>query len=188
MKKIITTLLLAVAALGTTAQAGNWYLGGRVGFIHQSSNSGTTNEFSLLPEVGYNFSDRWSFGGSIGYTFRNYAGRDINYNEFGISPYARYTYFRTGNNLVQLFVDGGVSFGIGSTSYSDHDSDTACTYGIGFKPGIAINVTENFSILAHLGFLGYEGCNDAAKAGGAVERGGINFDSRNLTIGFYYNF
>lgn len=190
MKKIITTLLLAVAALGTATQANaeGWYLGGNVGFMHESRKGVTTNEFSLQPEFGYNFSDRWAFGGSVGYTYRNYAGEDTNMNLFNINPYARFTYFRTSNNLVQLFVDGGVGFGIGSTSVGDNDTDTACTYEIGFKPGIAINITDHFTVLAHLGFLGYQGANDAAKDGGAVERGGVNFDTRNLTIGFYYNF
>lgn len=187
MKKIITTLLLAVAALGTTAHAEGWYIGGRVGFIHQNQNKVTTNEFSLQPEVGYNFNDKWAFGGNIGYTYRNYAGQDINLNLFNINPYARFTYFRTSNNLVQLFIDGSVGFGIGSTS-DGNDTSTACTYEIGLKPGIAINITDHFTVLAHLGFVGYQGANDNAKAAGEPERGGVNFDTRNLTIGFYYNF
>lgn len=187
MKKFITTLLLAVAALGT-AHAEGWWVGGNVGFMHESSKAGTTNEFSLRPEVGYNFNEKWAVGGNIGYTYRNYAGQDINYNSFEIAPFARFTYYRTSNNLVQLFIDGGVNLGIGSTSYGDKDSDTACTYGIGIKPGVAFNITDHFTIAAHLGFLGYEGANDAAKDRGAKERGGINFDSRNLSLGFYYCF
>ena len=38
MKKIITTVMLAVAAICSTAQAGDFYLGGAVGFMHKSGN------------------------------------------------------------------------------------------------------------------------------------------------------
>lgn len=191
MKKIISTLLLAIATLGTTAQAGDWYVGGNIGFMHRSQKIDnaivTTNEFSIQPEVGYNANDTWSFGGHIGYLYRNYAGQDINLNLFSINPYARYTFFRTSNNLVQLFVDGGVGVGVGSTS-KNGDSSTACTYEIGLKPGIAINITDHFSVLAHIGFLGYHGANDNAKAGGEPEYGGVNFSSQNLNFGLYYTF
>ena len=132
MKKIITTVMLAVAAICSTAQAGDFYLGGAVGFMHKSQKikpvagptyTQTTNEFSIMPELGYSFNDKWGVGGTIGYTYRNYAGQDTNFNLFSINPYARFTYFRTSNDLIALFIDGSVGFGIGSTSY-DGDSGT----------------------------------------------------------------
>lgn len=178
---------MALAAMGTTASAGDWYAGGNIGFMHESKNGVTTNTFAIQPEVGYNFSERWSFGGHIGYLYRNTAGQDINLNLFSINPYGRFTYYRTDNNLIQLFIDGGVGFGIGSTSVSGK-SHTAVTYEIGLKPGIAFNITDHFSVLAHLGFLGYHGANNRAKDGGEAEYGGVNFSSENLNIGLYYTF
>ena len=187
MKKIITTVMLAVAAICSTAQAGDFYLGGAVGFMHRSDRDATTNEFTIKPELGYSFNDNWGIGGTIGYTYRNYAGEDINLNMFSINPYARFTYFRTSNDLIALFLDGSVGFGIGSTS-DGNDTYTATTYEIGIKPGIAINITDHFSIISHLGFLGYHGANDNAKAGGEAEYGGFNFNSNHLDIGLYYTF
>ena len=196
MKKIITTVMLAVAAICSTAQAGDFYLGGAAGFMHKSQKitplagptyTQTTNEFSIMPELGYSFNDKWGVGGTIGYTYRNLAGQDTNFNLFSINPYARFTYFRTSNDLIALFIDGSVGFGIGSTSYNG-DTSTAVTYEIGFKPGIAINITDHFSIVSHIGFLGYHGANDNAKDGGEPEYGGINFDSNHLDIGLYYTF
>ena len=181
MKKIITTVMLAVAAICSTAQAGDFYLGGAVGFMHKSQ------KIPPLAEPGYSFNDKWGVGGTIGYTYRNLAGQDTNFNLFSINPYARFTYFRTSNDLIALFIDGSVGFGIGSTSYNG-DTSTAVTYEIGFKPGIAINITDHFSIVSHIGFLGYHGANDNAKDGGEPEYGGINFDSNHLDIGLYYTF
>lgn len=192
MKKIITILCLALASLGTTAVAGNWYIGGNVGFMHKSDRDKSTNQFSLIPEAGYNFNDTWAFGGTIGYTYLNTnpkgAATDTNLNLFQINPYARWTYFRTSNNLVQLFIDGSVGFGIGSTEYENDGTKTAVTYEIGLKPGVAFNITNHFSIVAHIGFLGYHGANNRAKDGGSVEYGGFNVDSNNLTFGLYYTF
>ena len=192
MKKIIATLLVAVASLGSTAMAGDWYIGGTLGFMHKSQTisgvKATTNEFSILPEVGYTFNDHWGVGGQIGYTYTNLAGRDINNNMFNIYPYARWTFFRSSNDLIQLFLDGNVGLGLGSTSYGNNNSDTAVTYEIGVKPGIALNLTQHFSVVAHVGFLGYHGANKAAKNGGQSEYGGFNLSSENLNFGLYYTF
>ncbi len=188
MKKTIVTSMLALSAFAAPAMAGNWYAGGSIGFMHRSDKEdGTTNEFTVQPEVGYNFNDRWAFGGRVGYTYRNYAGQDVNLNIFNINPYARFTYYRTSNNLVQLFVDGTVGVGLGSTSQSG-SSGTACSYEVGLLPGIAFNITDHFTILAHLGFVGYHGANNRAKEGGEPEYGGVNFSSKNLSVGLYYNF
>lgn len=189
MKKIFTLIVMAIAAIATPAMAGDWYLGGNVGFMHRESNAHKINEFSIQPEVGYNFSDRWAVGGQIGYLYRNTYNVDpnVNLNLFTINPYARFSYFRTSNNLIQLFIDGSVGLGIGSTS-AGGNSSTACTYEIGLKPGIAVNITDHFSVVAHLGFVGYHGANNKAKAGGEEEYGGINFHSNNLNFGFYYTF
>ena len=204
MKKIIATLLVAVASLGSTAMAGDWYIGGTLGFMHKSQTISvvnvtnnefsiigvkvTTNEFSILPEVGYTFNDHWGVGGQIGYKYTNLAGQDINNNMFTIYPYARWTFFRSSNDLIQLFLDGNVGLGLGSTSYGNNNSDTAVTYEIGVKPGIALNLTQHFSVVAHVGFLGYHGANKAAKNGGQSEYGGFNLSSENLNFGLYYTF
>ncbi len=76
----------------------------------------------------------------------------------------------------------------GATKYRKISSDTLFAFGIGFKPGISINPTDKFSIVAHIGELGYWGANDAGKAAGLTSHWGLNFSTLNLNIGFYYNF
>lgn len=170
------------------ANAGDGYIGGSLGFQHkEESGKPQTNQFTILPEIGYNLNSQWAIGTTIGYTYTHQCGVKISEHLFQFDPYARFTYFRTGNNLVQLFVDGGAGIGVGSVDYDGHDSDTAVTWNVGLRPGVAFNFTDNFSVVAHVGFVGYEGANRAAFAN-HPRRGGIMFDTRDLTLGFYFNF
>lgn len=188
MKKILTLALVAVASV-FGASAGDGYVGGSIGFMHNETKSSQTNEFTILPEIGYNFNSQWAIGTTIGYDYTHWCGSDESLHLFEFNPYARFTYFRTSNNLVQLFVDGGAGIGLGSYDYGDdRDSHTAVTWNIGFRPGVAFNFTDKFSVVAHVGFLGYQGANNAAFDAGMPRKGGISFDTRDLTLGFYFNF
>lgn len=187
MKKILTLALVAIASV-FGANAEDIYVGGSLGFMHNDEKGTMTNEFKILPEIGYNFNSRWAVGTTIGYDYIHMCGNDTDIHVFGLDPYARFTYFRTSNNLVQLFVDGGVGIGLGAVDYGDDDSDTLVTWNIGFRPGVAFNFTDKFSVVAHIGFLGYQGANNTAYDAGIPRKGGISFDTNDLTLGFYYNF
>lgn len=171
MKKFIITAMLAIASVTASAQM---FVGGSVGFWHDGSVN--SNEFTILPEVGFNFSDHWTFGTQIGYTYRH--ENQTSTNLFRLSPYARYTFYRTDNNLLSLFVDGGVGIGVGE----------GFIWNVGLKPGVALNITKKFSVVAHLGLVGYNGANDKAKRAGYKDEGGFLFSGENLSLGFYYNF
>lgn len=183
MKKFILTAIAVISSLCASAQA---YVGGTFGLDRQFDSNKT--EFSILPEVGYNFNKTWAAGITFGYQHLYNDGLSTNVGE--IAPYARWTYFRTENNLVNLFVDGGVGFGFGNSKYkkADDHTKTVLLWNIGFKPGIAFNVTEKFTVLAHIGFLGYNGVNHAAEDAGFESNWGLRFSSLDLNIGFYYNF
>lgn len=188
MKKFLT---LAVVALATVfgASAGDGYIGGQVGFEHnEKKGSSETNQFYILPEFGYNFNKTWAVGTTIGYDYTHLNGAKIDNHMFEFNPYARYTFYRTSNNLVQLFVDGGAGIGLGWTEYDGDDSDTAVTWNVGFRPGVAFNFTDKFSVVAHVGFLGYKGANRAAYNAGWERNGGLFLNGNDLTLGFYYNF
>ena len=179
MKKFFVLAVVAVIAVSAAAQ--NWYVGGAFGYAHETKEVDMdganvkvkSDIFTIAPELGYNIDDNWAVGATLNYTWAKDA-----YNRFAISPYARYTYFRTDNNLLSLFVDGGVGLG-----YLKPDGgDSKCTWEIGFKPGLAINLTEKFSLVAHIGFLGYKDLKEAGKTYG------VNLDGNDITFGFYYNF
>lgn len=188
MKKFFTLAVVALASV-FGASAGDGYIGGSLGFMHnEEAGKVSTNEFTILPELGYNFNDKWAIGTTIGYDYTHLCGVDTDVHLFVFNPYARFTYFRTDNNLVQLFIDGGAGIGVGSVDYGDDDSDTAVTWNVGFRPGVAFNLTDKFSVVAHIGFLGYQGANNAAFNAGNPRKGGFMLDSNDLTLGFYFNF
>lgn len=182
MKKIILCAIMMIASITASAQV---YLGGAFGVSREFSENKT--EFTILPEIGYNLTDTWAIGTQIGYTHLYDNGLSTNLVIF--SPYARYTFYKSENNLVNLFVDGGVDLAFGKSKQDGFSSDTSTIWGIGFKPGIAINPTDKFTILAHIGSLGYYDGNDAAKNAGVVSPNfGLVLNSLTLNLGFYYNF
>lgn len=183
MKKFILAAVAVLSSLCASAQA---YVGGTLGLDRKFDSNQT--EFSILPEVGYNFNDKWAAGITLGYQHKYNKGLSTNVGI--IEPYARWTYYRSGNNLVNLFVDGGVGFGFGNSKAKgiDEHTKTVLLWNIGFKPGIAFNVTDKFTVLAHIGSLGYNGVNHAAERAGYESSWGLNFSSLDLNIGFYYNF
>lgn len=188
MKKFFALAILAVASLSASAQG--FYAGGSLGFWHDSNDKGSvTNNLTILPELGYNLNNSWAVGTTIGYDYTHLCHEGTSVNLFQFNPYVRYTYFRTDNNVLSLFLDGTVGVGAGWASYDEgEDSKTACTWQVGVKPGIAINITKHFSFVTHVGLLGYQGANNAAKDAGYSSKGGLMLNGNNLTFGFYYNF
>lgn len=159
--------VMAVMAVAASAQV---YVGGSLSYSHEKVEEVKADAFTFAPEVGYNLSETWAVGAALNYTWVKDA-----YNQFSINPYARYTYFRT--DLVSLFVDGG--FDLGYSKPEEGKSSTV--WGIGFKPGISLNLSEKFSLVAHMGFLGYQDLKEKGKVYG------IDLHN-NLSFGFYYNF
>lgn len=180
MKKFIAIALMVVASLSVSAE--DLYIGGSVGYWHDDT--ADSDSFVIKPEIGYKINETWGVGATIGYT---YAKTDVKAHLFEFAPYARYTYFRTGNDMLELFVDGGVGLGIGSTKYDD-DSETAVYWNLGFRPGVAINITDKFTFETKFGFLGYQGADKNAEAAGIHKCGGLDFSTQQLTFGFFYNF
>lgn len=181
MKKLLFIALMAVATLGASAQSSKWFAGGQVTFGRTTEEpSGVkSTQVTVLPELGYNLTDKFAVGAQVGVQYRKSGGEEK--TVFEVNPYARYTYFKY--ERVNLFVDGGVDLGIGRA-----DGSTAVQFGIGFRPGVAFNINDKFSLVAHVGFLGYQGGNRAAKNNGAPENWGLNLNSNNIMFGFYYNF
>lgn len=167
MKKFLVMAIMAVMAVAASAQV---YVGGSLGYTHEKKTAGNSDVFTFAPEVGYNLNQTWAVGGSLNYTWT----KDVS-NSFYINPYARYTFFHS--ELVNLFVDGGIDLGISAPKHGD----SSTIWGIGLKPGLSLNLNKKFSLVAHIGFLGYRDLADAGKVYG------INI-TNNLAFGFYYNF
>ena len=95
---------------------------------------------------------------------------------FEINPYARYTFFHS--KVVNLFCDGGFGY--------KHYNGAANQWSIGLKPGIEVKLNK-FSLVAHVGFLGWEQVK-VIDDGPKTSEWGVNLDGNNITFGVYYNF
>lgn len=170
---------MAVASLTASAQ---FYFGGQVGFSRNATHNETT--VVIAPEVGYSFNEKWTFGGILEYDYGYASGYDV--NVFEILPYARYKFAHLADNKVQFFCDGRVGFGV----QKGKGQDAGFVYEIGLRPGVAFNVNSHWSLVAHLGQLGWEGATD--KATGLYARSNQFtwniFNWNDIRLGFYYSF
>jgi len=176
MKKILMTLAAVCVAATMNAQV---YVGGGVGFGTTSHDGNTKTSFKILPEIGYNLDENWAVGITFGYSQdKSYA--DVKTKMFQVSPYVRYTFVKL--DKVNIFVDGAVDY-----IHTAVDDAKVNGFGIGLKPGVAVNLNDKLSFVSHLGFLGYQyskGNEDGAKAYNTF---GFDFDN-NISFGLYYNF
>ncbi|MCR5680511.1 MAG: porin family protein [Prevotella sp.] len=180
MKKILSLIAVAFVAMSVNAQV---YVGGSVSVNAWSSQklAGDRSEttFKILPEVGYNLNDEWAIGAVIGYESDKWALVDgVSENAFTFNPYARYTFLKSGK--VSLFVDGGVDF----TTASKADWNEIA---VGFKPGLAVSLTDNISFVSHVGFIGWDQLNPDGDDNN-ISKFGLDLSGANLLFGLYFNF
>ena len=72
---------------------------------------------------------------------------------------------------------------------------SANALSVGFRPGVAVNLNDKVSFVAHVGFFGYTHLKirDGIANGFAIEDMKVNswnadVDGNNITFGVYYNF
>lgn len=167
MKKVILSLIVAVAALtNVNAQDNRMWVGGTVGlWSSQVHGSDAELSFKVMPEFGFILSDNLGFGISLGAGHTHVADSDygpsLNFkganssvssvNIYRINPFLRYTFLK--GNIGALFIDGGVGYEF--QSYNGQNSNVQLL-DVGFKPGVAVNVSNRISLIGKFGFLGYE--------------------------------
>lgn len=188
MKKFFMTLAAMAMTVCASAQV---YVGGNVGIasvdIEDVDDSRTV--YSFLPEIGYKFNDTWAAGVSFGWSKGGlYSTKgSLNTSEpenvaldnmthtFEINPYARFNVFKS--KVINLFIDGGVGY----KHYNGQGDD----FSIGLKPGVELKLNK-FSLLAHVGFLGYT--KSDPEDGLSTDVWGLDLDGNNIQLGVLYNF
>ena len=182
MKKILMTMAAAFVAVTMSAQV---YVGGSIGVGSvKLGNADAETLFKIVPEVGYNINDAWAVGVALGYQKgESDLMTDMLFDNgtqelFQICPYVRYTFINS--KLINVFVDGGVDF----VRYKD--MGTALNFG--FKPGVAVNLSDNLSFVTHVGFIGYKSFNPKADGIDTSNKVGVDLNGSNLLFGLYYNF
>lgn len=174
MKKMLLMVVFAMTALFAQAQI---YVGGGIGLWHDHDADETL--FSITPEVGYEFNHKWAVGAEIGYShaLKEIDDYDFTVNAFVFAPYARFSFYE--NKVVRLFLD----MGMGVSSYKAKHHDSECGFEIGIKPGLAIKLNKNFSLVTKVGFAGYR---DDYYHG--ADGFGVVLDGEDLSFGIEYTF
>ena len=175
MKKIMMTLV--AIAMATTMNA-QWYVGGGVGYNYAKDKNTdvTSNTFRLIPEVGYNLNEKWAVGVKVGYAYTKIA--DEKAHEFTVNPYARYTFVKL--NKVSFFADGGFEY-----NYVKVDGESANGFGLNIKPGVAVNLNDKVSFVAHIGEFGWASAK--AKNAKSVQSVALGLDLTAVDFGLYFN-
>ena len=193
MKKVILAALVAVASLSANAQV---YLGGKVGFssFKEDSNTDAVTAFSISPEVGYMFNEKWGVGLAIGFQTKNGTSSydadngDVDSYKFNksrsaftLAPYARFVFAKTG--IASFFLDGGIGMQFMNNSRGN-------VFNIGIKPGVKLSASEKVDFVAQLGGIGYAWSSKKAYENGNAPKSvfGIGVDNTVLNFGVYYNF
>ena len=174
MKKMMMTIAAAFIATAMNAQG---YIGGSLGFKTTSYDGESTTSWSIMPEIGYNLNDSWAIGTTIGY---GQSGKgDAKVKTFTVAPYARLTVAKL--DMVNVFLDGGVGY-----NHTDFAGVKANSFNVGIKPGVAVNLNDKLSFVAHFGFLGYE---TSKPKGADKSTNSFELDLDNdLSFGLYLNF
>ncbi|GAB6010519.1 outer membrane beta-barrel protein [Viscerimonas tarda] len=180
MKKLMMTLVvvLGISASASAQQPGQIWIGGSVGFSSSSTKVGEVSSdytgYQLVPEFGYVVNDKIGVGINVGFGQQeDAAGKE---QTIVIAPFVRYSVLK--GNVGGLFVDGG----IGYTQAKNKDADVKATgFEVGFRPGVALNVSEKISLTGKFGFLGYESLE--FKDGPKGSSFGLNLDLSNVLFG-----
>jgi hypothetical protein len=176
MKKFFMTLAAVCVAATMDAQV---YIGGGIGLQSSSYDGNTTTVIKLMPEVGYNLNESWALGIALGYG--EVKDDNTKHKTFAVNPYARYNFAKF--DKVNLFVDGGLTY-----AHTDNAGAKANSFSLGLKPGIAVNLNDKLSFVAHAGFLGWTTSKPDVDGAKSTNTFGFDLDGSDLSFGFYYNF
>ncbi len=158
-----------------TAQA-RYFVGGELGLLYDDSRE--TIRLTIAPELGYAINRSWTVAGAIGYTYEGQEG--YTENGFFFAPYVRWTYFSKG--ILGLHVDGGLGVSVTSSKYKNMEAERVVGFEVGFRPGLSIQITERFSVVGHVGFLGYRD----AYLGSSLS--GLTISGNDFGVSLYYLF
>ena len=177
MKKIMLSLAMALVSVCASAQV---YIGGTAGISSNKFKGGDSKTaYALIPEIGYEFNNKWEAGLEIGIKKGNVCELSAvpEATTFIVAPYVRYTAVET--KLVNLFVEGT----IGYSSYSKGGGDS---YEVGIKPGLAVKLSDHVNFITKVGFLGYRGY--SPDHGDNWSTFGVDVDASNISFGAIYKF
>ena len=129
------------------------FMGGALSFYHDVKTNSTSFEFH--PEGGYLFNDRWGLGLLLGIGINSHkeGGEIHTEQEFKVSPFARWYYFRP--TPFNLYLDMGAGWNLLRTKQEDGSYKNNHGFEVGVRPGACIDLIEGLCLCIRLGFIGY---------------------------------
>lgn len=154
---IVALLLVPLSARG------QFYLGGGIGIGPRYDGYGGI-AFTFAPDVAYRVSNNFLVGAQASYR--------TGYDRLAVTPYARW-------HIIPL--EGLISIFVSMTAplefYSDYTAISARV-----RPGIAVRVSPNLYLLAHVGSFGYT---EVFRGGGDHYGNWVAaIDGNNISLGF----
>lgn len=169
MRKLFFTLALILTSMVASAQ---FYVGGSLGLSSANGgNAGKSTTFSIMPEVGYSFDNRWSLGGTLGFEWKK--GEK---STFKVAPYARYAFIIIGK--FAFYADGIIQLGVIDTK----SNNAEFCWGAGISPGFDFYMTDNITLSTRLGWIGHR------DDGNEGEETAVIINGNELTFGISYSF
>ena len=168
-------------------------VGGTVGYMHGLAALGSLNpndyKGMLLAYAGMQ-GDGLSATNAQGV---NVGGNKVDGIRF--APYFRFSFINT--RRFDLFVDGVIGYSSISTQQLQGNAWVeGPKYGlleIGARPGFLVKFDGHFSIMAHIGSLGYQNISntrinpDNSRTTSSIGRFGLDVDSANIMLGFIFS-
>ena len=173
MKKTIIIAIIALLGLSEQANA-QLYVGGSVGF-HAGFTDDRFTSFAVSPDIGYGLGD-WNFGAILNINTYTNKADGLSSMRLGITPYAEYYIFSAGP--VSLFAEAGIGL-LYAMYFNPEDPKNQFIYNPYLAPGIEVSLTDNFSVMCHLGRLDWDS---------ETRNLGFSLSGEALSLGLYYSF
>ena len=149
MKRVLIVVLVVAASFLCQELSARSYMGGSFSIAgywnkDQGGSLGDMYSLSLSPEFGWLVGERWAVGfkPTVGFSSSS-SGNSRNFL-LGISPYARYRFLEL--KKFGLWAEGNANFRYVGSSYDSGAGNYSLSYGIGIRPLITYDLTENVSL------------------------------------------
>lgn len=197
MKKLFLTMMTGLGfAVVVNAQSstdrGNVILGGNASYNYEKvvDVDGNTQNYAILPHVGYFVQDNFALGLGVGYsgkTAKSPADVKTTTGEFAVSPFAR---LYKGDGNVKFFGQLSVPMAWGTNKMDGNKTGTTERYGAAISPGIAYFPTDKLGIELSVRGLYYEHASHTPQGGSkvGVDEFGLNVNSLMPSVGVNFYF
>jgi outer membrane protein len=192
MKKVLLVAAVAVFGLSANAQEettnggfaeGDLFISGSVGYSSESTGDVKSNQFEIIPRLGYFVSENIALGLQLGYQSSKdeTPTGDTEANTFTVGAFGRY-YFMPASQF-SLFGQLGIDY-----ISTDYDAYKESGFGVALAPGISYFVSNNIALEATFGILGYKTVEPDVDGSEPTNTFNFGVDMSDINFGIVYKF